>query len=660
MKRLLIIAVCASMSADMAVAEDAESILKASGVRGGVAVQVGQLDQMAVALAANDRFLVHGLDTNRANVTQARQHIRSLGLYGRVSVDTFNGSDLPYRDNMVNLLMIRDASREIREGEIERVLAPRGVAIIHEKNGDLISRIPYPASPIGDGFVKFAKPVPSDIDDWTHYLHGPGNNAVSGDTVVGPPGQLQWKGGPEWARHHDHQASMVAMVSAAGRLFYIMDEGPISSIQLPPRWFLVARDAFNGKILWKRHIKSWWPHLWPNKKGFGMSPRRLVADSQAVYCTLGLNAPLTALDAATGSVIRTYPNSLVTEEFLLCGDTLFLVVTDHVRKPDNQTPELMRSRAENWIRDTTRTRVVAIHKQTGAKLWAAKYPVQQMTLAADTKRVYFHDGERIIALDRETGESLWKSNPIPSAPNRYSSWFGSTLVAYENVVLFAGGENVQSHRGGRDTMTALSATDGKTLWSAPHPASGYDSPEDLFVIDDLVWCAPLTNKGNRLVFGCRDGWVYCLRVADGAVIWRFRAAPVDSRLVACEQIESLWPVHGSVLIHEDEVHCTAGRSMFLEGGIRYLRLDLRTGKLIAEHVMDDRPPISEKKLDDNIRWPNPPTAREDLLSYDGQNFYMRTQAFDREGKRVFEQSETKPHLFLRSAFWMRAGGTAPS
>ena len=85
------------MSADMAVAEDAESILEASGVRGGVAVQVGQLDQLAIVLAANDRFLVHGLDTNRANVTQARQHIRSLGLYGRVSVDTFNGSDLPYR-----------------------------------------------------------------------------------------------------------------------------------------------------------------------------------------------------------------------------------------------------------------------------------------------------------------------------------------------------------------------------------------------------------------------------------------------------------------------------------------------------------------------------------------------------------------------------------
>ena len=49
-------------------------------------------------------------------------------------------------------------------------------------------------------------------------------------------------------------------------------------------------------------------------------------------------------------------------------------------------------------------------------------------------------------------------------------------------------------------MTAVSATDGKTLWTAPHPPSGYDSPEDLFVINDQVWCAPLSNKRHSGLF----------------------------------------------------------------------------------------------------------------------------------------------------------------
>ena len=93
-------------------------------------------------------------------------------------------------------------------------------------------------------------------------------------------------------------ASMSALVSSGGRIFYIFDEGPTASVQLPPRWFLIARDAFNGTILWKRSISSWFPHLWPFKSGPAQLPRRLVAVGNRVYVTLGLEAPLTALDAA--------------------------------------------------------------------------------------------------------------------------------------------------------------------------------------------------------------------------------------------------------------------------------------------------------------------------------------------------------------------------
>ncbi len=58
-------------------------------------------------------------------------------------------------------------------------------------------------------------------------------------------------------------ASMSALTSTEGRLFYVMDEGSRVSIQLPPDWKLIARDAFNGVILWKREIPKWHHHLWP-------------------------------------------------------------------------------------------------------------------------------------------------------------------------------------------------------------------------------------------------------------------------------------------------------------------------------------------------------------------------------------------------------------
>ena len=57
--------------------------------------------------------------------------------------------------------------------------------------------------------------------------------------------------------------------------------------------------------------------------------------------------------------------------------------------------------------------------------------------------------------------------------------------------------------------------------------------------------------------------------------------------MAYEQLESLWPVHGSVLIHDDVVWCVAGRSNFLDGGLRMLRLDLASGRKLSETILDE-------------------------------------------------------------------------
>ncbi|GAG49639.1 unnamed protein product, partial [marine sediment metagenome] len=91
------------------------------------------------------------------------------------TAEVFDGKTLPYVDNMVNLI-VADAKGDVPEAEIMRVLTPRGAALI--------------------GGKKTVKPVPENISDWTHFLYNPANNAVSSDTVVGPPNGLQWVGGP--------------------------------------------------------------------------------------------------------------------------------------------------------------------------------------------------------------------------------------------------------------------------------------------------------------------------------------------------------------------------------------------------------------------------------------------------------------------------------
>ena len=139
---------------------------------------------------------------------------------------------------------------------------------------------------------KTVKPWPDAIDEWTHYLHGPDNNAVADDELVASPLHVQWVGGPKWARHHDHLASVSAMVSAHGRLFAIVDEGPIDVDRPAAEWFLVARDAFNGVVLWKRPVGPWEGHLRPFRSGPPELSRRLVAVGDRVYVTLGYGQPL--------------------------------------------------------------------------------------------------------------------------------------------------------------------------------------------------------------------------------------------------------------------------------------------------------------------------------------------------------------------------------
>ena len=851
----------------------AKEILDATGVTGGVIVHLGCGDgTLTAALRANDGCLVHGLDTDAAKVEQARKHIQSKGLYGVVAVDRWDGKRLPYVDNFVNLV-VASVKGQVSSEEIARVLAPRGRLLIASGSSPDTRHLALDTrSPAGlSGWTLFSKPVPQEIDDWTHYFHDATGNPVAHDSVVGPPRRLQWVGGPRWSRHHDHMASMTSLVSAKGRLFYIFDEGPTASVQLPSQWRLIARDGFNGTVLWKRDIGQWNTRQWPLKSGPAHLTRRLVAVGDRVYVTLSLEAPATALDATTGKTLLTYNGSERTREILVTDGMVLALVG---LKP-SRLPEWRRRHSYVW--DNTRRansewawagetrRIAAYDAKSGRPLWSAESPVAPCSLAADATRVILYDGAKVVCLNRATGAPLWKSDPIPASMPVHTGTGPRTLL-YKNVVLFAGNNR---------QMTALSASDGKTLWQSKKHPSGHMSLKDLFVVNGVVWSGaiangkdsgvftgrdPLTGKvvkefppdvkiywfhhrchpskatdrylltsrtgiefidpatqhwethhwvrggciygvlpcnglvyapmqscgcylesklngfnalapgpvpkpdaaarvergpafgsiGNRqsqiahpadwptyrhdparsgatpspapsapkeawraqiggrlsapviaegrayvaaidahavhaldaatgkalwvrtvggrvdspptihrglVLFGCADGHVYALRATDGELAWRFRAAPMDRRHLAFEQLESVWPVHGSVLVHNGVLYCTAGRSIFLDGGIRFLRLDPMTGRKLGEAVWDERDPETGKNMQMHVKSLNMPVALSDVLSCDGTHLYMRSQKITLEGKRVeipVESVENQPaegsHLFCQVGF----------
>ncbi|MDP6719341.1 MAG: hypothetical protein QGF59_11860, partial [Pirellulaceae bacterium] len=83
----------------------ADGILAQAGFTGGVIVYLNARDgALASALGRSPQARVHGLSSNRRDIETARRVIQEKGDYGKTSVEYFASSELPYVDNLVNLV----------------------------------------------------------------------------------------------------------------------------------------------------------------------------------------------------------------------------------------------------------------------------------------------------------------------------------------------------------------------------------------------------------------------------------------------------------------------------------------------------------------------------------------------------------------------------
>jgi outer membrane protein assembly factor BamB len=137
---------------------------------------------------------------------------------------------------------------------------------------------------------------------------------------------------------------------------------------------------------------------------------------------------------------------------------------------------------------------------------------------------------------------------------------------------------------------------------------------------------PPTVYRGRVLFGSADGWVYCLRAADGELIWRFRAAPGARQIVDHGRLASAWPLHGSVLVRDGTVYVCAGRCSFLDGGVYVLALDPATGKLLQRERIFSPEPATGEMVHCELPYdmpPDRPGALSDILVTDGESIYLR-------------------------------------
>jgi hypothetical protein len=77
--------------------------------------------------------------------------------------------------------------------------------------------------------------------------------------------------------------------------------------------------------------------------------------------------------------------------------------------------------------------------------------------------------------------------------------------------------------------------------------------------------------------GSSDGWVYALEAATGRMLWRFRAAPIERRIMVYGHLSSTWPVNSGVLVADGVAYAAAG--LIDRDGTHVYALDARTGKI---------------------------------------------------------------------------------
>ncbi|MDP6353979.1 MAG: PQQ-binding-like beta-propeller repeat protein [Planctomycetota bacterium] len=185
------------------------------------------------------------------------------------------------------------------------------------------------------------------------------------------------------------------------------------------------------------------------------------------------------------------------------------------------------------------------------------------------------------------------------------------------------------------TVYALDSLSGEPRWQ--------------FTADGPVDSAP-TCYGRLVLFGSRDGWVYCLDGQTGNLVWKFSDMPAVRLMCAMEQLESAWPVNGSVMVKDGLAYFAAGRNSFLDGGIVVYALNPETGEVVHRRAMAG--PYDKR----NFPRTQPGFAhrsegsKSGIFSAEGGNLYIRHQGFKPDLTPISPYDIKKPHLMASTGF----------
>jgi len=317
---------------------------------------------------------------------------------------------------------------------------------------------------------------PAQMDEWSHPRHDAGGNAVSADTLIGPPERVRWIAAA--------RREVEGLVTAGGRNFY----GAI-----------MTRDSFNGLRLWQMDLRRGdqgaaefdLPRLASDRA-------RPVASGRFLYAMV--RDDVVAIEADSGEIAREFSGVGKAKELLCDGDMLIAAGVDAVHgfrideaeaawRFDAVNPRqvvaggglvvfIHGGAANQW--PSKDVEAVALDMRTGRVRWRTRslpwlsrvmrIVIHGRSLAFEVSSFSDHDaGNALHLVSPETGEPLWEK-PFPPGMNHRRQ--ARAMFVGDKVWILHGGKTntLDAENVGRlpIEVSALSVASGETRIT--HPA----------------------------------------------------------------------------------------------------------------------------------------------------------------------------------------------
>ena len=216
-----------------------------------------------------------------------------------------------------------------------------------------------------------------------------------------------------------------------------------------------------------------------------------------------------------------------------------------------------------------------------------------------------------------------KQNPLPDSSPLLFDWNDNPFVKGPLSPPTIANGIAYVARPDAHEVVAINTSNGKIVWR--------------FSARGRVDTPPTIHNGLA-IFGDHGGYVHALRADNGKPVWRFQAAPIDERMGAYGQIESAWPVAGSVLVSDDIAYFVAGRQELSDGGVFIFSLDPLTGKKHWAHKLNNIPQKSYDGENDESFGFYKNSGLEfdpvDLLHMEGDNIAMSRWMISKDGQKI--------------------------